>query len=187
MTTEVTHPFLDHGLRYDVPENEAGLTGMDHVGLGVRDPLEGGKFVEQVLGGIEVYRAGYSDKDIELGRLKHIFYHVGTTLVEVAEQKTEDGYPVAATENTQPHWAFGTSATGLFKFVDRLKDHGIPFNGPRSHLGMSAVSVYFRDPDGNNLEAVTWEEVPEDQVTPMGGPFGFPDWTALACNWTPRD
>lgn len=187
MSTQTTEEFLDHGIRFDIPQNSVGLAGLDHVGLGVRDPLQAAKFVEQVLGGIEIYRAGYSQKDIELGRPKHIFYHVGTTVLEVAQQKNEDGYTPADTVNDQPHWAFGTTAEGLFKFADHLKAQGVPFDGPRSHHGMSAVSVYFRDPDGNNLEVTTWEQVPAEKTTPMGGPFGFPVWAELVCRWTPRD
>src|SRR3546814_937455 len=86
-------------------------------------------------------KAGYSVRDIELGRPKHIFYHVGDLVVEVAEQKDpETGYPVAQTINDQPHFAFGTTAEGLLKFADHLRRHGIPFDGPRSHRGMSARS-----------------------------------------------
>src|SRR3546814_3716588 len=112
---------------------------------------------------VEFIKAGYSVRDIELGRPKHIFYHVGDLVVEVAEQKDpETGYPVAQTINDQPHFAFGTTAEGLLKFADHLRRHGIPFDGPRSHRGMSAASVYFRDVDGNNLEVSTWEDVPEE-------------------------
>src|SRR3546814_14833802 len=71
-------------------------------------------------------KAGYSVRDIELGRPKHIFYHVGDLVVEVAEQKDpETGYPVAQTINDQPHFAFGTTAEGLLKFADHLRRHGI--------------------------------------------------------------
>src|SRR3546814_3893167 len=48
---------------------------------------------------------------------------------------------------------------------------------------MSAASVYFRDVDGNNLEVSTWEDVPEEHTTPIGGPHGFPVWEKLAHNW----
>src|SRR3546814_6440704 len=88
-----------------------------------------------------------------------MFYHFGYLVVEFAEQKDpETGYPVAQTINDQPHFAFGTTAEGLLKFADHLRRHGIPFDGPRSHRGMSAASVYFRDVDGNNLEVSTRSE-----------------------------
>src|SRR3546814_10527228 len=112
-----------------------------------------------------------------------MFYHFGYLVVEFAEQKDpETGYPVAQTINDQPHFAFGTTAEGLLKFADHLRRHGIPFDGPRSHRGMSAASVYFRDVDGNNLEVSTWEDVPEEHTTPIGGPHGFPVWEKLAHN-----
>src|SRR3546814_15279557 len=85
----------------------------------------------------------------------------------------------------QPHFAFGTTAEGLLKCADHRRRHGIPFDGPRSHRGMSAASVYFRDVDGHNLEVSTWEDVPEEPTTPIGGPHGFPVWEKLAPNWRP--
>lgn len=167
-------------------ENAVGLAGADHVGLGTRDPLLAGRFVEEILGGIECLKAGYSEEDVRLGRPRHIFYYVGNTVLEVAEQNdAASGYVATDTRNDQPHWAFGTTAAGLLRFADHLRSKGIPFDGPRSHRGMSAVSVYFRDIDGNNLEVTTWEDVPPSACTPMGGPHGFPVWERLAHNWRP--
>ena len=168
-------------------ENVLGLSGVDHVGLPTKDPIEAGKFVEQVLGGVEMIKLGYSEEDIRLGRPRHIFYRIGSLVLEVAEQNdAATGYTDQGTLNDQPHWAFGTTKDGLFRFAEHLREHDIPFDGPRSHRGMSAVSVYFRDPDGNNLEVTTWEDVPDDRCTPMGGPHGFPVWEKLAHQWRSR-
>lgn len=182
-----TASYVDHADRTAQPENNVGLVGVDHVGLPTRDPILAGKFVEQVLGGVELTRAGFSEEDIRLGRPRHIFYHVGQQVLEVAVQNDEaTGYVATDTRNDQPHWAFGTTTEGLFTFVEHLQREGIPFDGPRSHHGMSAVSVYFRDVDGNNLEVSTWEDVPSERVTPMGGPHGFPVWAELAHSWQPH-
>lgn len=171
--------------RTAIPTNVLGISGVDHVGLATRDPLAGGAFVEQILGGVQLIKAGFDEEDRKLGRPMHIFYLVGSTVVEVAVQKDEDAYPKIDDRNDQPHFSFGTTAEGLVKFADHLRKHNVPFNGPRSHRGMSAVSVYFRDPDGNNLEVTTWEEVPEGVATPMGGPNGFVEWPKLAHAWKP--
>lgn len=163
-----------------------GISGVDHVGVAARDPLLAGAFVEQILGGVEFIKAGYTEEDVRLGRPKHIFYHIGTLVYEVAEQKNESGYCDIDTENDQPHFAFGTTCEGLLKFAEHLRANGIPFDGPRSHRGMSAVSVYFRDPDHNNLEVTTWEAVPANLTKPLGGPHGFPVWKNLAHSWRPK-
>lgn len=183
--------FVSHAERGAVPRNRFRLNGVDHVGLPSRDPDVSGAFVERILGGVEIYRAGYSDEDRRLRRLRHIFYHVGAQLVEVVEQDDMKSYPDVTNPggiNTNPHWAFGASPEDLARFVDHLKQEGVPFNGPRSHRGLSAVSVYFRDLDGNNLEVITWEPIPAGliELTPMGGEYGFIPWSDLSHRWAPR-
>jgi catechol 2,3-dioxygenase-like lactoylglutathione lyase family enzyme len=176
--------YKGHAERTSPHENPVGILGVDHVGLPTRDPEAAGRFVEEILGGREFIKAGYTDEDIRLGRPKHIFYRVGSLVLEVAEQNEEQsGYPALDTINDQPHFALGTTAAGLLKFAEHLRNNDIPFDGPRSHRGMSAVSVYFRDPDGNNLEVTTWEDVPEELTKPLGGPHGFPVWEQLAHSW----
>lgn len=190
-TGVVQQAYVGDREREAVPANPFKLTGIDHVGIPCRDPDLAGKFMEQVLGGTEVYRAGYSEEDRKLGRLRHIFYHVGAQLVEVVEQEDGVGYPDRTNptgNNTNPHWAFGATPENLAKFVEHLKREGIPFSGPRSHRGVSAVSVYFRDCDGNNLEVTTWRPFgPEVMATiPMGGEYGFIPWRDLSHGWRPK-
>ncbi len=191
MNAVLTTPGLRHGDRYAQPENRFSLSGVDHVGLACIDPDVSGPFVEQILGGVELFRAGYNDEDRRLGRLRHIFYHVGHTMVEVVEQEDGVSYPSKTNPgsvNTNPHWAFGATPEVLARFVKHLKQEGIPFDGPRSHTGVSAVSVYFRDPDGNNMEVTTWSPIPAGlmELTPMGGKHGFIPWEGLSHQWRPR-
>lgn len=183
-----SQPHVTADMRYASPENRFGLRGIDHVGIPCRDPELSGRFVEEVLGGKELMRHGYTDADRAAGRLRHIFYHVGSQQVEVVEQEDKKSYPNEQDENTQPHWSFGASAAGLAKFVQHLKEQGIPFNGPRSHLGNDVVSVYFRDIDGNKLEVTTWEKIPPGliETRPMGGEQGYVTWSKLVHKWRPR-
>lgn len=178
--------------REAVPPNRFNLTGIDHVGIPCRDPAHAGKFVEQILGGVEIYRAGFSEADIERGRAPHIFYHVGAQLVEVVQPDDGVSYPDRTNPdsvNTNPHWAFGATPENLAKFAEHLKREGIPFDGPRSHHGTSVVSIYFRDCDGNNLEVTTWTPFGPEiiETKPMGGDYGFISWKDLSHNWQPHD
>ena len=187
MNASIPVPGLRHGNRYEPQDNSFHLSGVDHVGLPCRDPDLSGEFVIRVLGGIELTRAGYGDEDKRLGRLRHIFYHVGSSLVEVVEQEDGTSYPDKASVNTNPHWAFGATPQSLAQFMENLKREGIPFDGPRSHAGIAAVSVYFLDPDGNHMEVSTWSPIPVGlmELKPMGGKHGFIPWDKLGHNWRP--
>jgi catechol 2,3-dioxygenase-like lactoylglutathione lyase family enzyme len=192
MTANTAEPeVISASHRHAIPANRFKLRGIDHVGLPTRDTDVAGAFMERILGGVEIYRAGYSADDRKLGRLRHIFYHVGAQLVEVVEQEDMKSYPDHTNPggvNTNPHWSFGASPADLAGFVAHLRTEKIPFNGPRSHKGSTAVSVYFRDCDGNNLEVTTWEPIPEGlvDVTPMGGEYGFIPWKGLSHQWKPK-
>lgn len=177
--------------RENVPANRFQLKGIDHVGIPCRDPDRSGRFVEQILGGVEIYRAGYSELDRKMGRPRHIFYHVGAQLIEVVEQEDGMSYPDRTNPesiNTNPHFAFGVTPADMAKFIEHLKQQGIPYNGPRCHRGVSVVSVYFRDCDGNNLEVTTWTPFGPDLMTAqmMGGENGFIPWAKLSHDWQPR-
>src|SRR5262245_15696693 len=194
MMQKMPAPYLSDAHRKAIPLNRFKITGLDHIGIPCRDPELAGKFLEQILGAVEFCRAGYSEEDKKLGRLRHIFYHIGAQLVETVEQEDRKAYPDQTNPegtNSNPHWAFQASAGDLMNFCVHLQQEGIPFDGPRTHTGISAVPVLFRDVDGNNLEVSTWEALPEKlppglKATPMGGDYGFVPWSKLSHNWKPR-
>ena len=183
-------PKYNNEARFAAQANKFTLTGCDHFALPARDPEYSGKFMEQILGGVEFFRAGYGEQDRELKKARHIFYHVGATLVELVEQRNEQGYPDYTNpkgENMNPHWAFGTTLAGLAAFEEHLKREGIPYAGPRRHgKEISAVSVYFRDIEGNILEVTTWEEAPDSFIAPMKPGERLADWAALKHGWKPH-
>lgn len=138
-----------------------------------------------------MYRAGYSEEDLKLGRLRHIFDHVGAQLVEVVELEDERGYPDQHnpdSRNTNPHWAFGATPEDIARFAEHLTREGIPHNGPRGHFGTSVLSLYFRDCEGNNLEVTTWKESDPKamRAAAVGGDQGFIPWPKLAHKWRPK-
>ena len=184
-TTEERTPYHDYHERHAKQTNKFGLKYCDHFAVPSRNPEIAGKFYEQILGAVEFFRAGYGP----VGKNKHIFYHVGATLVEVAEQ--EDGVSYADVTNPEsrnfnPHWAFNTTAEGVLTFRDHLQAEGIPFAGPRRHVEVSAVSVYFRDMEGNQLEVTTWEEFPDSEIPARIPGERIVNWASLAHEWRPR-
>lgn len=178
-------PYHDFNERYAEESNAFGLAGCDHFAVPSREPEVAGKFYEQILGGVEFFRAGYGIP----GKSKHIFYRIGSTLVELGQQ--EDGTSYAehinpGSVNYNPHYAFGTTAKGVLAFAEHLRAHGIPFAGPRRHVNVSAVSIYFRDTEGSLLEVTTWEEFPDSEVPERKPGERIIEWAKLSHNWQPR-
>jgi catechol-2,3-dioxygenase len=185
---EMTNVNPAPGTRSRVPTNPHGLTGMDHVALPARDPGRAARFYEQVLGGTLYYATGYSDQDKDLGRVPHIFVHVGDVLIQVAYPSDGESFPDPDNPSLWPHWAFAASPGVLDAMCERLREHDVPFSGPHSHLNVEAVSIYFMDTEGNKLEICTWEPYPAEETTMLGGPGGATlDYPSLAHRWRPHD
>lgn len=173
------------GTRFARTDNRFGLTGVDHVALPALDMDRMFKFLQEVLGGEVYYVAGYDETDEELGRSKHIFMRVGTTLVQFASP--QDGVQKVGKDdfNSWPHWAFGVTAEGLRDNVARLRSLGIDVFGPVEHRGVEAVSAYFTSPEGHKLELVTFDpEATQYSIGVAGAPgVGHPNWQALFHSW----
>lgn len=83
------------------------------------------------------------------------------------------------------HFAFGTELERLLNAIEWLTERGIrPIDAfgkeplePVVHTWMPAASVYFLDPDGNELELIAWlqeEPLPELGYTPY-----FNEWKEI--------
>lgn len=180
---------LNATTRRQIPSNRFQISGIDHSGIPCHDVANAGRFYEEILGAQLAYRAGFSDEEQQLGRPKHAFYHIGNQLVEIVPAYWDErAYAIPESDEANPHWAFGATPQGLLAFMENLQREGIPFSGPRSHRRASAVSIYFRDIDGNKLEVTTYDPIPAGiAVTPIGGPHGGVPWAKLAHNWKPRE
>ena len=130
-------PKYGNSARFEEQTNSHALTGCDHSRSARARSEYSGKFFEQILGGVEFFRAGYSETGSRARRKpRHIFYHVGKTLRRTRRAAYRKGqiYTNADGENMNPHFAFGTTVRHILPFAEHLKREGVPFAGPRRHV-----------------------------------------------------
>ena len=59
------------------------------------------------------------------------------------------------------HFAFTVDEADIEQAAQMLRERGVEVEGPVIHDWMSAKSIYFGDPDGNNLELLALMKRPE--------------------------
>lgn len=147
--------------------NPLGIRGVDHFSIPCRDAEKSLTFYETILGAtvyeddLGPYRFGFSAEDKALGREPHIFLEIGGQRVELLGRDPDRTAPFGT------HHAFAIGPNDVQAVVAHLEAHGVPYNGPATHRGTHAVSVYFQDPDGNELELTCWDNYPRMDEIPL--------------------
>ena len=140
--------------------NPMGIRGLDHFSIPVSDTRRSLTFYEAIFGAtvfrdeIGSYEFGFSPEDKRLGRSEHIFVEIAGQRVELLGQDPGGQSPLGT------HHAFAIGPNDVDVIQEHLRAHGVPFNGPATHRGTAAVSIYFNDPDGHELEFVCWDGYP---------------------------
>jgi len=145
----------------------ATIRGVDHIVLSVADVDRSLAFYHGVLG-----LATEREADYRAGR-------VGFPSVRVDEAFVIDLFPRAAGAEPLPganldHFCLVTDAEDLAPLVAHLELHDVPILGaPRARWGAQglAMSVYVRDPDGNQVEIRTYApaaRVEAERLRPNG-------------------
>jgi lactoylglutathione lyase len=80
-------------------------------------------------------------------RRKWLFLYVGDKAGMVVLQEDKGDWP-------RQHFAFTVSEADIRVAEKILKDKGVAVSAPVVHEWMNAVSLYFEDPDGNDLELI---------------------------------
>ncbi len=148
--------------------NPLGIRGICHYSIPCSNVEKSLTFYEEIFGArlyadeIGEYKFGFSESDIALGRMQHIFVDIVGQRVELVAGQTGGKAPLGT------HHAYGMGPNDIEVVQKHLADHGIPFRGPVTHKGTVAVSIYFKDPDGNALEFCCWDGYPKiDEVPTM--------------------
>jgi catechol 2,3-dioxygenase-like lactoylglutathione lyase family enzyme len=136
---------------------------IDHVVLWVDDPLRAIDFYEKVVGFTPVrcdeFRAGkvlFPSVRVSEGTILDLMGRAAAPVVNAVSGVADSaGHPVN-------HVCFAMSLTELKALESRLQAHGVVLSGIMENSfgarGLAPRAFYFRDPDGNVLEARHYAE-----------------------------
>lgn len=153
-----------------VREQQASISGVNHVALPVRDRAEGFRFWNRIFGAELIVSA---DAD------NFTFLQMpGGFQLGLAEMP-QDWEPLRPEE--YPHLAFDVPPGMMDVLKDRLDYYGIPTHDIWTRFRTEAL-MYFRDPSGNLFELYCHEGYEKAGSIPVGSSYGgdfFPDLQAL--------
>ncbi len=122
------------------------LEGLDHIALAVRDVGESVQWYVEVLGLERQHEGSWDGIPIFVGKGA-----TGIALFSASEAKKSLG----KTESTRfLHFAWRADRENFQRAQNELKERGIDFHFEDHGI---AHSIYFRDPDGHELEVTTYE------------------------------
>ena len=122
------------------------LDGIDHVALAVRDVRRAADWYIDVLGFEPRHEGMWDGVPVFIGK--------GTTALALFP--THDPKPIPRPHGsiTMLHLAFRTDRAGFAEAQRDLRKRGIDFHFQDHEI---SHSIYFRDPDGHELEITTYE------------------------------
>jgi catechol 2,3-dioxygenase-like lactoylglutathione lyase family enzyme len=123
------------------------LEGIDHVALAVRDVERSAQWYVEVLGFERRYGGMWNGIPTFIGK--------GATAIALFPIRDRDSRPAArAVEIGMLHLAFRADRKNFLIAQNELKGRGIKFEFQDHEI---SHSIYFRDPDGHELEITTYE------------------------------
>lgn len=123
------------------------LEGLDHVALGVQDLELSAKWYMEVLGFEHRYQGIWNGVPVWLARDK-------TALALFPRSKVESDSTKARKPEAILHLAMRATRQNFVAAQEELKRRGIPFHFQDHEI---SHSIYFKDPDGIQLEITTYE------------------------------
>ena len=121
------------------------LQGIDHVAMGVRDVERSAKWYIDVLGFEPLHKGMWNGVPIFIGK--------GNTAIALFPANQEPNKS-ANREIRMLHLAFRADGNNFHAAQRDLEKHGIKFEFQDHEI---AHSIYFRDPDGHQLEITTYD------------------------------
>lgn len=123
------------------------LEGIDHVALAVRDVEQSANWYGDVL--------GFERRYDEMWNGIPTFIAKGNTAIALFPLRKNDSKSASRTGRIgMLHLAFRTDRKNFLSAQEELKGRGIRFEFQDHEI---SHSIYFRDPDGNQLEITTYQ------------------------------
>jgi catechol 2,3-dioxygenase-like lactoylglutathione lyase family enzyme len=122
------------------------LEGIDHVALSVRDVERSAQWYIEVLGFARRYEGMWNGVPTFIGK--------GTTAIALFPLRDNSEPAARAAKIEMLHLAFRADRGNFQAAQEELKRRGIKFHFEDHEI---CHSIYFRDPDGHELEITTYE------------------------------
>ena len=123
------------------------LEGIDHVALAVHDVERSARWYIEVLGFERRHDGMWNDVPTFIGK--------GTTAIALFPARTSNSKTAAHEDKiTMLHLAFRANRKNFLAAQEELKRRGIKFEFQDHEISRS---IYFRDPDGHELEITTYD------------------------------
>lgn len=121
--------------------------GIDHVAISVRDVSASAKWYQEILGLRRVHEDVWGDFPAVVG--------AGTTAIALFPVAGDQPRPRPGRDTiAMRHLAFRVSKSNLERAKQLLARREIPFTEQHHQI---AMSIYFFDPDGHEIELTTYE------------------------------
>lgn len=125
------------------------VQGIDHVALGVPDPLRAAKWYQEVLGLKRLHEDVWGDFPVVIG--------AGSTSIALFPILGECDPPPGRQAIAMRHLAFRVDAANFVKAQEALRKRMITFEFQDHAISQS---IYFSDTDGHKLEITTYNLEP---------------------------
>jgi catechol 2,3-dioxygenase-like lactoylglutathione lyase family enzyme len=121
------------------------LEGLDHVALAVRDVEQSADWYVDVLGFERLFEGMWNGVPCFIGK--------GNTAIALFPARNDSGAAGHAARAGMLHLAFRADRENFLIAQEELKRRGIRFEFQNHEI---SHSIYFRDPDGHELEITTY-------------------------------
>jgi len=122
------------------------LEGIDHVALAVQDVKRSAKWYIDVLGFERFHKGMWNGVPVFIGK--------GNTAIALFPIRGNQPKPAMRNRIDMLHLAFRADRKNFLAAQEELKRRGIKFEFQDHEI---SHSIYFRDPDGHELEITTYE------------------------------